>query len=60
MIKRKQLYLLYFAQLDAYFISLSSNDPDEEPQELKPVLKARTRDQFGKAKRRFLRLYKCN
>ena len=45
-------------QLDDYFISFSSNDQDEQPQALKSVSKARIRDQFGKAKKRFFKLYK--
>lgn len=50
--------MLHFAQLDAYFIRLSSIEHDKESQELKAVSKARTRDQFGKVKKRFLKLYK--
>ena len=46
-------------QLDDHFISFSSNDQDEQPQALKSVSKARIRDQFGKAKKKFLKLHKC-
>ena len=46
-------------QLDDYFISFSSNDQDEQPQALKSVSEARIRDQFGKAKKKFLKLHKC-
>ena len=41
-----------------YFISFSKNDQDEQPQALKSVSEARIRDQFEKAKKRFLKLYK--
>lgn len=50
--------MLHFAQLDADFIGLSSIEPDKESQDFKAVSKARTRDQFGKVKKRFLKLYK--
>ena len=55
---KKQLYLLHFVQLEDYFISFSSNEQDKQPQALKSVSKARIRDQFGKAKKRFFKLYK--
>ena len=50
--------MLHFAQLDADFIRLSSIEPDKESQDFKAVSKARTRDQFGKVKKRLLKLYK--
>ena len=42
-----------------YLLIQSSNGPDEELQALKPVSKARAREHFKKAKKKFFKLYKC-